>query len=374
VFRALLIFLAATAFAQAASQQHEAGAEFVGAVGCKSSSCHGGAGEKRSQYITWTRKDYHTRGYTILLDARSERIAEAAGVPEMTTGTPRAATSGRCTVCHSPFQAVDSSRLAPGVRKDDGVSCETCHGAAGNWLRSHTRPDWTYAMRVSAGMHDLRNLYGRANSCVACHQTLDNALLKAGHPPLVFELDSQSINEPAHWQDRDPAIGPRSWLVGQAVALREAAWRARTEPDPSADAQETAKALAWLLSRVTMIDPALPKVNEPQTSDLSPLQKEADQLARRGQNWNADNDSMTSMLRTVAETDSEFVTGKQVSHDALFYRAQRATLAIERLAVATNVLERIDKELTALRLDVQRHYDFDVPGFAQHLKALRAKL
>jgi hypothetical protein len=30
--------------------------------------------------------------------------------------------------------------------------------------------------------------------------------------------------------------------------------------------------------------------------------------------------------------------------------------------------------LNALRSDVQRHYDFDVAAFAEHLRALRAKL
>lgn len=41
-------------------------------------------------------------------------------------------------------------------------------------------------------MRDLRNLYARANACVACHQNVDPEILKAGHPELVFELDRQS--------------------------------------------------------------------------------------------------------------------------------------------------------------------------------------
>src|SRR5207237_10680396 len=131
--------------------------------------------------------------------------------------------NSRCTVCHAPFQSVAQTRLASTAHADEGVSCETCHGAAGSWLRGHTRSDWTYAMRVSAGMRDLRNLYIRANPSVACHQNVDNDLLKAGHPALAFELDSQSVNEPKHWRDDDDWSGARSWLVGQAVALREAA-------------------------------------------------------------------------------------------------------------------------------------------------------
>jgi hypothetical protein len=44
------------------------GGQFVGVAGCKSSSCHGGAGEKRNQYLTWQQKDFHARSYAILTD------------------------------------------------------------------------------------------------------------------------------------------------------------------------------------------------------------------------------------------------------------------------------------------------------------------
>lgn len=342
------------------------GPEFVGAVGCRSSSCHGGAGEKRSQYITWSQKDFHTRGYAILLDARSARIAEAAGIPE-------AQSSARCTVCHSPFQSVDQSRLAPTAHVDEGVSCESCHNAAGSWLRGHTRPDWTYAMRVSAGMRDLRSLNVRANTCVACHQNVDADLLKAGHPALVFELDSQSVNEPKHWKDDDASIGPRSWLVGQAVALREAAWHSRTDSNSSPDSQQTALALAWLLSKVTLAEPTLPRILEPASSELELLQTQADALARRGTSWNCNEKSKMSILRVLAESDSEFVVTRERPLELLFYRAQRIALAMDRLAVSLGE-SRLNTDLDALREDIKRHYDFDPGAFAKHLQALRSRL
>ena len=352
-------------------QQREEGSHFIGAVGCSSSSCHGGAGDKRSQYITWSRQDFHSRANAILLNARSARIAESLGMAE-------AQGSARCTVCHSPFQAVAPMRLASTARPDEGVSCESCHGAAGGWLRGHTRPDWTYTLRVSAGMRDLRNLYGRANTCVACHQNVDNALLKAGHPALVFELDSQSVNEPQHWRDEDPWSGARAWLTGQAVALREAAWQSRVAPEPAADSQETAVALAWLLARATLSEPILPKVVEPASSDLEPLQKEADDLARHAASWKASVDSAMAMLRAFAETDSEFVVVKDRSNEDLSYRARRVVLGIERLATALNrnrsVPLNIDNELALLRRDVGLHGHLDPAHFAEHLRALRGKL
>ena len=61
-------------------QIREDGGVFVGSVGCKSSSCHGGAGPKRSQYITWSQKDFHTKAYAILLDARSDESQRRLGL------------------------------------------------------------------------------------------------------------------------------------------------------------------------------------------------------------------------------------------------------------------------------------------------------
>ena len=101
------------------------------------------------------------------------------------------------------MQAVAPARLTSSIDPHESVSCEACHGAAEPWLRGHTRPDWSYATRVGAGMRDLRNFYVRANTCVACHQNLDGDIANAGHPELLFELNQQSIDEPKHW--RDPA-------------------------------------------------------------------------------------------------------------------------------------------------------------------------
>jgi hypothetical protein len=203
--------------------------------------------------------------------------------------------------------------------------------------------------------------------------------LKTGHPALVFELDSQSVNEPRHWRDEDPWSGARAWLVGQAVALREVAWQSRVAPEPAADSQETAVALAWLLARATLSEPTLPKVVEPASSDLEPLQKEADNLARHAASWNASVDSAMAMLRALAETDSEFVVGKDRSREALSYRARRLVPGIDRLATALNrnrsVPLNIEKELALLRQDVVlQGGNLDPARFAEHLRALREKL
>ena len=366
----MLVTTCASIPAKEIKQTRESAAEFVGSIGCKSSSCHGGAGPKREQYTIWSRRDFHAKAFAILTDARSARIAETIGGGE-------APANARCTICHSPFQSVAQTRLAPTAHADEGVSCETCHGTAGAWLRGHTRTDWTYAMRVTAGMRDLRSLYVRANSCVACHQNIDNDLLKAGHPAMVFELDSQSINQPKHWHEDDPWVGPRAWLVGQAVALREAAWRSRTDTDPAKDMQQTSIALTWLLVRVTLAEPTLPKISEPASSDLESLQKQADDLARWAANWNPSEISTMAILVALAANDAGFAHS-EASSQTLSYRARRLVLAVDRLSAALNRNRpeplKIDNELSVLREDVRLPENFNPARFAGHLRALRAKL
>jgi hypothetical protein len=353
---------------------------FVGSVGCKSSSCHGGAGPKRSQYLTWSQKDYHTKSYAILLNARSDRIAENLGMTAAGAPNP-AATNSRCTVCHAPFQSVPAPHLAATAHADEGVSCESCHGAAGGWLRGHTRKDWTYNTRIGAGMRDLRNLYVRATACAACHQYLEPALLKAGHPDLFFELDGQSVAEPKHWSDDDPWSGPREWLTGQAVALREVSWN--LVRDPQADERSTASwnGLAWLCATATsaaaISSPILPPPAAPSRSDFTNMQTQADALARRAATSNWGEDTARNLLVALASVDGEFST-KPAAVPVLAQRAKRLVLALERLAYALNKNRgfklKIEAEMKQLSDDVRILDSFDAATFAAHLKALRAAL
>ena len=200
--------------------------KFLGAQSCATSGCHGGADDKSRQYTVWSKYDvHHERPYATLTTARSERIAET-----LKLGNPTQA--ARCTVCHAPMQTVPAERLDKAVKISDGVSCENCHGPAENWIRSHTRKDYTHADRVHAGMRDLQNLYVRANTCVACHQNVDADILAAGHPELIFELDGQCVTQPKHWQETTNWHGAQAWYIGQAVAMRELTWQLSRDKTP----------------------------------------------------------------------------------------------------------------------------------------------
>ena len=181
----------------------------------------------QNQFLVWSLKDFHSqRPVATLATARSKQIADALDIKDATA-------NARCTSCHTPLQGVPENLRGENFKVSEGVSCESCHGSAENWLRAHTRKDYTRADRTAAGMRDLQNLYVRANTCVACHQNVDADILKAGHPELIFELDGQSVAEPKHWRETTNWNGAQAWLVGQAVALREMSWQlsANTQSD-----------------------------------------------------------------------------------------------------------------------------------------------
>src|SRR5439155_15241443 len=116
--------------------------KFLGERSCSSSSCHGGAGTNRDQYIAWSKYDFHhARPYATLETARAERIAEASKLGDPTH-------SAACTVCHAPFQAVPETELAKRVEINQGVSCESCQPCTMHLPTGHTRRNYTDEDRI----------------------------------------------------------------------------------------------------------------------------------------------------------------------------------------------------------------------------------
>ena len=233
-------------------------------------------------------------------------------------------------------------------------------------------------MRVTAGMRDLRSLYVRANTCVACHQDLDSDIIKAGHPELMFELDGQSVAEPKHWRDDDPLSGIRAWLVGQAVALREMSWALAKNEIPDAEANAKWKGLSWLLARATAQQTSLPVIDSPgETTNhtlFASTQEQADSLARRAAESRLSDDFARQLLRALASTHSEFVASKETPPDQLFRRAQRLVLALDRLSkTVSGQVPSAAKNPALVQLfeDIRSRADFQAPRFAEHLKSFR---
>jgi hypothetical protein len=346
-----------------AARGGEAPAKFLGANSCSSSSCHGGGGPAQDQFLVWSLRDFHSqRPVATLATARAREIADAAGIADP-------GTDERCTTCHAPLRAVPANLRGGDFNISEGVSCESCHGPAGNWIRSHTRTDYTRADRAASGMRDLENLYVRANSCVACHQVVAEPLLKAGHPELIFELDDQSVAEPKHWSAAKDGNGAQAWFVGQAVALREMSWELSREKSPTENEMNRWRALVWLMVRADIIDPNLPQPPDiavrPSTEDFESAQKWGDDLARAAAeiSWT---DAMTqTALQALADRSADF--HEAVPQPVLARRAERLVLALDRLLAAQKSNEPANAALNRLFKLAQSLLDFDPGAFATTL-------
>ena len=140
-------------------------------------------------------------------------------------GIPKPEQSPRCTSCHAlaPLTAVKGRDFEIA----DGVSCESCHGPSSQWLGPHSVKGTSYAQLLERGMVNTKDLVSRSEVCLGCHlgdstRSVDHEMIAAGHPALVFDLESYSAAMPPHWKsasDRDFVL--RTWAVGQAVELRE---------------------------------------------------------------------------------------------------------------------------------------------------------
>ena len=211
---------------------------YEGPGSCSATACHGSVQARQqtkvlqNEYSTWVLQDKHARAWNVLNNSVSQRIAKILG--EKSLGAADAAHAPKCLACHALY--VPENEKAREFEMNDGVSCESCHGPSSQWLGPHTARDWPHEKSVAMGMYDTKNLRVRTEKCLTCHlgtaeKYVDHEMIAAGHPDLIFELDSYQAVEPVHWvekipghpdqPDKDPLIGVRQWSVGQAVQLKE---------------------------------------------------------------------------------------------------------------------------------------------------------
>ena len=222
--RLALLVLAPLAFAQPLPEGD--GRIHEGVATCASAVCHGrvNAADDETvwlnEYRVWLRQDYHSRAYRTLMTEQSQTIAAKLGLPA-------AHTADICLDCHA--DNVPAERRGTRFQIDDGVGCEACHGGAGEWLESHAERGTSHADNIAKGLYPTDRPEARAELCLSCHMgTRDkfatHRIMGAGHPRLSFELETFSVNQPAHYSVDDDYIERKGepdnvamWLSGLAM-------------------------------------------------------------------------------------------------------------------------------------------------------------
>ena len=167
-----------------------------------SNACSGCHEEQNTSWFSHA----HYRSADPFFDGENKnvQIARLYGVKtgEMTKG------SQICMDCHG---TVVSGKEARDVL--DGVSCESCHGPAADWLEPHkdetdkelgrNRPG--YQAALERGKNRLDNLARRAEICSGCHYITEPRLLSAGHPSGASFDYVGGMNEVRHWAETRPS-------------------------------------------------------------------------------------------------------------------------------------------------------------------------
>lgn len=143
---ALIAFLGARG-AMAAEPAHA----FVGAEKCK--MCHN-APAKGAQFTKWS-QSAHAKAFATLATEESKKIAAAKGIAD-----PQKA--DECLRCHVAGHGAPAAKLTDKYKKEEGVSCEACHGPGGDYWKMDVMKD--RAKSVAAGM-----VMPTEETCKGCH-------------------------------------------------------------------------------------------------------------------------------------------------------------------------------------------------------------
>lgn len=139
--------------------------------------CHAG------EVATWQKTPHALTFESLHRNPRAREISNLMGQKSIKRGNV-------CIQCHYTMQEVDGE-----LQAISGISCESCHGAARDWIALHndygglttTRRDETDAHRsqrietsIAAGMRNPANLYLVAQSCLQCHTVPNEKLVNVG--------------------------------------------------------------------------------------------------------------------------------------------------------------------------------------------------
>jgi len=138
----------------AAGESHQ----YAGVQVCK--MCHQTA-KSGEQFQKWEASK-HSQAYKTLLTPEAEKIAASKGIKGKASEAPE------CLQCHETAYDAAAAQLGPRFNKQDGVQCETCHGAGNDYKTMSIMKDEQKAVANGLVMVSVSN--GSAEKlCENCH-------------------------------------------------------------------------------------------------------------------------------------------------------------------------------------------------------------
>lgn len=146
--------------------------------------------------------------------------------------------NSKCMECHGTTVSDRETKKA-----EEGVSCESCHGAGSGYKDPHSEgpkggPGVVrdgYTKSLPLGMKDLKKSEVLAAACVRCHFLTDQKILDSGHPDgFKFNYKSGMKSVANHWEHRGKGDVPESQVFKAAVARKGPGGKPVTTRTPAA--------------------------------------------------------------------------------------------------------------------------------------------
>ena len=180
IFIIFLIFIISWSFAikgDADASKDKIQRKYIGVTKCK--TCHK-TKKHGEQFRIWS-EGPHAKAYATLANEQSKAIAKEKGIEN-------AQEAGECLKCHITAYGVDSQYLGPKHKTEDGVGCESCHGAGGDYWKMKTMK-LIYKGELDPASVGLITDF--KNVCIGCHNeesptykefVYDTAIKTVSHP------------------------------------------------------------------------------------------------------------------------------------------------------------------------------------------------
>jgi outer membrane biosynthesis protein TonB len=177
----------------------------------------------KPQIRKWQDTAHHATFQEFHRKDKTKKIAETMGVDRVRD------TDAICADCHYTV-GTDRGR----VRVISGISCESCHGPAKDWMKSH-QPEGDGVKREFEAPHDRAerhakvravgmiipsDTYGFANNCMGCHLTPNEKLVNTADHPAGSSFDLMArLEEIRHGPEPDADEKNLRTVMGYAVEL-----------------------------------------------------------------------------------------------------------------------------------------------------------
>lgn len=132
---------------------------FVGAETC--GKCH--KTEKQGKQFDIWKTSAHSKAYEILKTVKADSIAKAKGL------STNAILSEACLKCHVSGYNINASLKSEKFNMEDGVQCETCHGAGSDFKSMKIMKDENKA--IANGLKLFKTEEERVALCKECHNS-----------------------------------------------------------------------------------------------------------------------------------------------------------------------------------------------------------